>query len=87
MDKDAGVALSKSMAGPSTLLELSKSGHHLYIENAPAFNAAVLDVENRLSPEFIQAHAHTHQQHPPQLHHHHVTLEEGGGVTEKALTE
>ena len=87
MDKDAGAALSKSMAGHTTLLEVNKSGHHLYIDNAPDFNAAVLDVANRLSPEFIQDHAHTHQQYPPHLHRHRATIEEGGGITEKVLTE
>eukprot|EP00026_Physarum_polycephalum_P009685 Phypoly_transcript_09818.p1 GENE.Phypoly_transcript_09818~~Phypoly_transcript_09818.p1 ORF type:complete len:410 (+),score=50.01 Phypoly_transcript_09818:121-1230(+) len=87
MDKEAGAALSQSMAGPTTLLEVSNSGHHLYIDNAPDFNAAVLDVTRRLSPEFIKEHAHTHEQHPSHLHHHHTRLEEGGGVTEKVLTE
>jgi len=86
MDKQAGVTLSKSMAGPTTVLEVSESGHHLYIDNAPDFNNAVLDVSSRLSPEFIKAHAHTHQQ-PSHLHRHHTRPEEGGGITEKVLTE
>lgn len=86
MDKSAGQALSQAMKGPTTLLEVSQSGHHLYIDNAPDFNEAVCDVVNRLSPEFIKSHAHTHTQ-PTPLHQHHVTLEEGGGITEKVLTE
>lgn len=87
MDKEAGLTLSRSMAGPTTLLEVSQSGHHLYIDNAPDFNAAVIDVTTRLSPEFIKAHPYSHVQYPPHLHHHRPTLEEGGGVTEKVLTE
>ncbi len=33
MNKDAGVELSKAMKGPTSIIEVRKSGHHLYIDN------------------------------------------------------
>lgn len=87
MDKSAGQALSQTMAGPTTLIEVDHSGHHLYIDNSSDFNSHVLNVIDRLSPQFIRDHAHTHTQVPARLHHHKPSLEEGGGVTEKVLTE
>jgi len=44
MDKEAGVELSRNMQGPVTVQEVRHSGHHLYIDNARDFNAAVTSV-------------------------------------------
>lgn len=87
MDKSAGQVLSQNMAGPTTLIEVDHSGHHLYIDNSKDFNSAIINVADRLSPEFVREHAHTHIQIPPHLNHTKPPLESGGGITEKVLTE
>eukprot|EP01113_Clastostelium_recurvatum_P048729 TRINITY_DN8935_c0_g1_i2.p1 TRINITY_DN8935_c0_g1~~TRINITY_DN8935_c0_g1_i2.p1 ORF type:complete len:430 (-),score=81.09 TRINITY_DN8935_c0_g1_i2:19-1308(-) len=56
MDLDAGVQLKNSLTGPSKMVVVEDAGHHLYIDNSRAFNAAVLEVADQVHHALQREH-------------------------------
>jgi len=77
MDRGAGKQMMSQLKGKTNYIEIAQSGHHLYIDNFPAFNKAVLSVAQHLT-DSISVVDIQQKPEPPKAE---------GGLIEKTLTE